>query len=166
MNIDFDQLPPDARVWVYASNRPLTEEEQQIILAEATAFTDGWTAHQVPLKASFRIVNGIFLLFGVDVGHHEVSGCGIDKSVHLVQKWEKELGLSLFNRMQLEYEQDGIIHLLAGKARLAALLAEGTINDDTLFFDKTVSTVAQLAGSFRIPLRKSWVYPQLVRQNG
>src|SRR3954469_24956806 len=101
MNIEFNLLSPDARIWIYAASKPLTQTEQQTIKADALDFTNNWTAHQVPLKASFIILNDIFLVFGVDVAHHDISGCGIDKSVHQVQKWEQQLGLSLFNRMQI-----------------------------------------------------------------
>ncbi|MES2690466.1 MAG: hypothetical protein V4658_08690 [Bacteroidota bacterium] len=162
MNIEFNLLPQDARVWVYAANRPLNESEFAAIKAEAFEFTNNWTAHQVPLKASFEIIDRVFLLFGVDVGHHEVSGCGIDKSVHLVQKWEQQFGLGLFNRMQLEYRLNGQVHL-TDKAGLANALEQNEITGETPFYNKTITTVEELKTRFIIPLKQSWAYSQLAK---
>lgn len=162
MNTEFNLLPPDARVWVYAASRPLTETEKQTISAQAFSFTEEWTAHQVPLKASFQIVDDVFLLFGVDVGHHDISGCGIDKSVHLVQKWEQELGISLFNRMQLEYRLGDTIHI-TNKTNLANALQQQAVNDQTPFYNKTITTVEELNTKFIVPLNQSWVYSQLAK---
>lgn len=162
MNIEFNLLPPDARVWVYAANRPLTETELASIKAEAFEFTNNWTAHQVPLKASFQIIEGVFILFGIDVAHHEVSGCGIDKSVHLVQQWEQQFNLGLFNRMQLEYRTNGQVHITS-KSELADALQQHVINDETPVYNKAVTTVEDLNERFLIPLKESWVYPQLAK---
>lgn len=163
MNTEFNQLPGHARVWVYASNKALNEQEQQHIMKHALEFTANWTAHQVPLKASFMIVKDVFLIFGVDTAHHDISGCGIDKSVHLVQQWEKELNLGLFNRMQLEYEADGTLYM-ADKAGVLQALESGKINDQTPFYNKTVGTVEELKTKFILPFQQSWVYSHLVKQ--
>ena len=162
MNIEFNLLPPDARVWVYAAGRPLNEAELATIKAEAFEFTNNWTAHQVPLKASFEIVDGVFLLFGVDVAHHEISGCGIDKSVHLVQKWEQLFNLGLFNRMQLEYRMNEQVYV-TNKSGLANAMQQHVVNDETPVYNKAVTTVGELRTRFLIPLKESWVYPQLAK---
>jgi hypothetical protein len=165
MNIEFNHLPASSRVWVYAASRPLTETEQELVKSQALAFTDGWTAHQVPLKASFMIVKDVFLVFGVDIAHHDISGCGIDKSVHLVQKWEQELGVSFFDRMQLEYEQNGELRL-SNKSGMQQALEQGVVNEHTPFYNKTVNTVGELNSIFIVPFKQSWVYSHLVKQAG
>lgn len=165
MNIEFNQLPASSRVWVYAAGRPLTETEQALVKSQALEFTEGWTAHQVPLKASFMIVKDVFLVFGVDIAHHDISGCGIDKSVHLVQKWEQELGIKLFDRMQLEYEHNGTLQL-SNKPGVQKALEQGLINEHTPFYNKTVNTVEELNTIFVVPFKQSWVYSHLVKQAG
>jgi hypothetical protein len=163
MKVEFSQLPDHARVWVYAATNPLSPNEKSVIQADADEFTDQWTAHQMPLKASFSILNDLFLVFAVDVAHHDISGCGIDKSVHLVQKWEQQLNIPLFNRLQLEFELNGKIEV-ATKARVAELLSNGTISAQTVFYNKAVINVGELRANFRIPFKDNWIYKQLTEQ--
>lgn len=163
MKVDFNQLPDQARVWVYAASQALTSEQRAFIQQQADSFTENWTAHQMPLKASFKIVDDVFLIIGVDVAHHDVSGCGIDKSVHLIQEWEKALGINLFNRLQVEYKQDDKIQF-GTKGKVADLLAQQTLTNQTLFYNKLVQNVAELNNNFLIPLQQMWFYPQLQKQ--
>lgn len=163
MHVEFNQLPLDARIWVYAAPTVLTDSQQELLLREGKAFAEQWTAHQQPLKASFTIVNGVFLVFGVDTAQFDVSGCGIDKSVHLVQQWEKTLGLPLFNRLQLEYLLDGVVHI-ASKTQVIEAYSAGTVNDETLFFNKSVLNVHDFNNGFTLPFTQSWIYAALHKQ--
>jgi hypothetical protein len=163
MKVEFNQLPDHARVWVYAASKPLSHNEKAMIQADADQFTEEWTAHQMPLKASFNILDDIFLVFAVDIAHHDISGCGIDKSVHLVQKWEQQLNIPLFNRLQLEFDLNGKIEV-GNKARVAELLSNGTLSTQTMFYNKVVANVGELRNNFRIALENSWVCKQLPKQ--
>lgn len=163
MKVAFNQLPNHARVWVYAASQPLTKQQVALITEQADAFAENWTAHQIPLKASFKILDDVFLIFGVDVAHHDISGCGIDKSVHLVQEWEKTLGINLFNRLQIEYKLDDKIQFVT-KGKVAEMLQQQTITTQTLFYNKLVQNVAELDSNFLVPLQQMWFYNQLVKQ--
>jgi len=164
MHVSFNQLPDEARVWIYASAAPLTQAQQNQINTQAIEFTQQWTAHQMPLKASFIIMDDVFLVFGVDVVHHDISGCGIDKSVHLVQQWEHQTGLTLFNRLQVEYKQPNGTLAITNKQGLSTALLEQQINEHTLVADKTITTMGKFREHFYIPLAQSWVYKQLMPQ--
>ncbi|MBP9187239.1 MAG: hypothetical protein KBG11_09095 [Bacteroidia bacterium] len=164
MRVEFNQLPNNARVWVYAASNTLSNSQKELIQAAADKFTEEWTAHQMPLSASFKIINDVFLVFGVDLAKHDISGCGIDKSIHLVQQWEQQLGINLFNRLQIEFEQNGNI-AFGTKGKLAELLTDGLINPQTIFYNKLVANVGELNTQFCIPLVDSWVYKQLAKQS-
>src|ERR1700674_4825280 len=68
--IPFDQLPPDARLWIFAASRRLSDEERQRVLAEADAFIEQWTAH-----ATLSYPTGVFLRFTGSLNQYE-SGAG------------------------------------------------------------------------------------------
>ena len=55
MYIDFKELPEDARVWIYQSNRSFTPEEQVQLTTQLKAYLEEWTAHGSELWASFEI---------------------------------------------------------------------------------------------------------------
>ena len=49
MYVPFDRLPDEARVWIYATNRYLSDEEVIAIERELSAFLTQWTAHKLSL---------------------------------------------------------------------------------------------------------------------
>jgi hypothetical protein len=159
MNIPFDEMPSTSRVWVYAANRKLTEAEQDEIIQRGQSFVTSWTAHQQQLKASFAILHNTFVVIAVDEQMNEVSGCGIDKSIHLMQEIDRAYNLNLFNRLQVELLLDNDV-LLTNKQKTAVMLQEGTVNDQTKVFNKTVTTKAAFDSEFLIPLGRSWIFPQ------
>lgn len=156
----FEQMPPDARVWVYAANRKLDAAEQAEITARAGVFVTGWTAHQHQLKASFAILHDVFFVLMVDENFNEVSGCGIDKSVHFMKELDQQYDLNLFNRLQIELLTDKGV-LLTGKQKLSVMLQEGEVNEQTIMFNKNVTDKHMFDTQFRLPLSKSWVYPAI-----
>jgi hypothetical protein len=100
------------------------------------------------------------MIFVVDKTLSEISGCGIDKSVHFIQDIEKKYNLDMFNRLRIELWQNNQI-VLTNKQKLSVMLQEGTVNEQTLVFNKTATTLKQFNGSFQIPLGQSWVFPSI-----
>jgi hypothetical protein len=161
MNVTFLDMPPQARLWVYAANRVLKTNEQQEIKAAAQQFINNWTAHQKELKAAFDIYEGIFLIIAVDEHFNEVSGCGIDKLVHFMQEIDKLYNLNLFNRLQIEMQlPDGTIQL-TNKQQLSVIWQNNQVNKHTLFFNKMVTNKADFDTHFKQPLSKSWVFQSI-----
>ena len=62
--IPFDQLPSDARLWIFAAERPLSTTESRRVLDETDAFIDQWAAHGVPLMAGRDLRHDQFVLVG------------------------------------------------------------------------------------------------------
>jgi hypothetical protein len=154
----FSGMAADARVWIYAANRILTQGEQDEILSKARAFTSGWTAHEQPLNAAVDILHDCFVVFMVDENFNEVSGCGIDKSVAFMKSLGQETGIDFFNRMQVELlTPKGLI--LTSKAGAKKLLEEEVIQDTTITFNKTLTHRSELDSRFMIPFSQSWSYP-------
>jgi hypothetical protein len=154
------EMHPESKVWIYAANRILTETETAEIQGAGNEFALNWTAHQQQLKAEFRILHGVFLVFTVDETQAEISGCGIDKSVHFMQDIDKKYNLDIFNRMRVELWQNNVV-ILTNKQNLSVMWQEGAVNEQTLLFNKLVTTKKQFDESFLIPLSQSWVFPSL-----
>ena len=60
--IPFDQLPSDARLWIFAAERPLSPSEKERVLEETDAFINQWMAHGVPLTAGRDLRHEQFVL--------------------------------------------------------------------------------------------------------
>ena len=66
MLVPFESLPEEARIWVYQSNRPFTEEEIQHIAKDLEAFLTQWTAHGSDLQAGYELPYNRFIVIGLD----------------------------------------------------------------------------------------------------
>src|SRR5919106_588066 len=103
--IPFEELPSDARLWIFAAERPLSTEESSQVLAETDAFIDQWAAHGVPLTAGRELRYNQFVLVGVDERAAGVSGCSIDALVRRMQQLEAILRVELVNNGPVLYRE-------------------------------------------------------------
>ncbi|MES2140066.1 MAG: ABC transporter ATPase [Bacteroidota bacterium] len=157
-------MPEDARVWVYQSNRFISNLEVDEIEKAGVQFIAEWTAHGASLKASFDILYNRFIVIAVDEKQATASGCGIDKSVHFVKKLEKQFDLRLFDRMEVAYRNGNEIktchlnNLLEELTRSGLYSEKGNKEDanEVIVFNNMVSTKKQFDTEWEINLKQSW----------
>ncbi len=145
------------RVWIYQSSRFLQADEIARIENILSEFVVQWTAHGNQLAGSFRIRYGLFLMLMVDEEKAMVTGCSIDKSVHLLKKIEQELGITWFDRMQIAYRDpnSGSINIV-GRDAFSSLVKEGGVHADTIVFNNMLTLVDELDEKWEVPLKDSW----------
>ncbi len=148
-------LAPDSRVWIYQSDRVLSDNETEQTGKLLHEFTKYWTAHNRELKAWGDVFYNRFIVLAVDNSVAPASGCSIDKSVHFLKELENHLGIALFDRLHLPFIIDGKIDRIH-KSRLREALDEGLISEDTLVFDHTVQKLQDLKECWIRPLKDSW----------
>ena len=156
MHVPFDQMPPDARLWIFAAERPLSDTEQQTLLAAVDSFLDGWAAHGAPLAAARDLRYRQFLLIAVDESSAGASGCSIDSMTRVLAALEGEMGLELVNHTPVLY-RIGADVARVDRAAFADRARRGDVSPDTLVFNNTLSRVGELqAGKWEVPARDSW----------
>jgi hypothetical protein len=151
----YQELPPHSRVWIYQSDRILSENEVADINARAEEFITNWNAHGAALSAAFTLVNNLFLIFFVDESKAKASGCSIDSSVGFIKHIEKRFNLDLFNRLNIAYEVDGELGI-AKMAEFQQLLAEGKLTEDTVVYNNLVATKEEFEKGWRTTVSSSW----------
>ena len=157
MYVAFDQLPPEARVWIYQASRPLTAPEQAAAHPHLARFAEEWTSHGRALRASAEFRHDQFLVVGLDEGAAGgASGCSIDASVRFVAQLEAALGVALLDKSRLAFGPAGQVHLLAHGA-LKAAVAAGTVAPATPYFDNTLATKGALEAHWPRPAGHTWL---------
>ena len=84
MQVDFENLPDNSRIWIYQANRKLSEEEVHSITQQTSQFLEQWTAHGSDLEAGFEVKYNRFIVIGLNQANASASGCSIDSSVHFI----------------------------------------------------------------------------------
>lgn len=157
MYVPLAHLPDHARVWLYQAERDLTTAEQATAEDHLRAFCEGWAAHGHPLRASFGVEAGRFLLLAVDETAELPSGCSIDSSVRALRELEMTLQLSLLDKSRVAFCQpDGSISTLS-RAELRPAVENGSLRPDTLIYDTTAANLRDLRAGWVRPAAQTWL---------
>ena len=154
--IAFDELPADARVWIFSAARGLTEPEQARLVAEVDAFINQWGAHATPLTAGRSLVYGQFLFIAVDQRTAGPSGCSIDALVRRMKELQAEIDVELVNHAPVLFRQGEAIARVPREA-FARLADAGEVGLETTVFNNTLTSLGEVrAGRWEVPAADSW----------
>lgn len=156
MFVLFDTLPDTARIWIYQSNRKLTEVEMDLIQKKLTAFCEQWAAHGAPIKSSIKIFHDQFIVLAADESFNAASGCSIDSTVRVFQELEAKIGCTLFDRTQIAFLENGTVKLYSQK-RLKELFSSGILNKSSLAFNNVVAVKSDIRDKWLVPVENSWM---------
>ena len=155
MLVELEAMSNDSKIWIYQSNRALTEQEILEVHSSLQKFAAEWLAHGAAVKGWAGVVGSYFLVFAADDKEHGVSGCSIDGSVRLVREWGTALGIDLFERLNLACETLQGIQVIH-RDQLQIAMAQGILSMDTPVYDNTVLSLGEWKQSWKKPLSNTW----------
>ena len=150
MFVPYTEIANTSRVWVYQSDRSLSDKEVVFIEQKLLAFCKDWKAHQAHLNSSYNVLHNRFIILLVDEQHQNTSGCSIDSSVKVIKEIEVEFGIDLFNRSQIAFEKKGEI------VTLSIPEFKKVVQTDTVVFNNLVATKADLEENWKTVASNSW----------
>ena len=156
MNVPFDNLDPESRIWIYQSDRKLNNEEQVFILNNTNRFLEAWTAHGSDLQAGVEILYDQFIVIGVNEAVNEASGCSIDKSVDFIRELDKTLNANLLERSRVALKNDTEISLV-NFSEIKDMVSEGRITPESGVFNNAIVTKKELENNWLMPADQSWI---------
>jgi hypothetical protein len=154
--VPFDTLPDSARVWVFGSDRPLSDEATEILMKAVEDHLAEWKAHGEPLTAAYEWRFGRLLVVGVDQRTAGASGCSIDGLFHVLQSIESQLGARLVGGGRVFYRDSNGEVQSVERHELKALRDSGAIRENSVVFDTSLTDLGSLREGFERPARKSW----------
>jgi len=149
MLVDFNTTADQSRIWIYAAEHKLTNDQENHILKSISDHLQNWEAHKVPLSAGVTILENRFIVVALDESENGASGCSIDTLQKLIQNLEKELSICLLNRLNVFCKiEDEILCIPSFKL-------EGIVKANTLFYDLTIQKKSELH-SYLKPISEGW----------
>ena len=149
MLVDFNTAADQSRIWIYAAEHKLTKDQENHILKVISNHLQNWEAHKVPLTAGVTILENHFIIVTLDESENEASGCSIDTLQKLIQNLEKELSVSLLNRLNVFCRIDDKIQCVP------SFKLESIAKANTLFYDLTIQNKSELH-SYLKPICEGW----------
>lgn len=152
----FDALPGDARIWIFAADRPLEPGERERITGAVDGFLETWNAHGTPLRGAREWRYDRFLLVGVDESAAPPSGCSIDALVRVFKELERELDVALLDRSPVWYRDGGRIECVS-RSEFRELASSGAVGPETVVFNGSVTRMDELReGGWELLAGESW----------
>ena len=156
----FSHLPDTARLWVYATDRRLTDVEAESLTHRLEDFLNEWQSHGRPVEGAAEVRDRRFVLLAAHLPEApagDVSGCGIDASVHVLEDFADEFELGWQSGLDVFYRApDGAVRS-ASRPAFEALAEKGSVDADTPVFERGLDSVAALReGRFEQPASQSW----------
>jgi len=149
MLVNFNTIPEESRIWIYAAEHKLTNDQESYILKSISDHLQNWEAHKVPLTAGVTILENHFIVIALDETKNGASGCSIDTLQNKIQNLEKDLSISLLNRLNVFCRIDNEIECIP------TLILADNANQDTLFYDLTIQKKSEL-DSYLKPISEGW----------
>jgi hypothetical protein len=162
MSIPFNKVPDHARVWVYQTDRNLSDAEVQYIQQTLDFQINNWAAHGAALVGAATVLYKRFVIVSVDENHNQASGCSIDASTNWLKNLGAEMNLNFFDRTVAYIQDDEIktVEIL----KIKPLVAEGILTPDTLIFNNLVPNMGEFRKAWNVSAGESWMkkYFQIV----
>ena len=149
MLVNFNTIADQSRIWIYAAEHKLTNDQENYILDHISVHLQNWEAHKVSLTAGVTILENHFIIIALDESKNGASGCSIDTLQNKIQEIEKELSISLLNRLNIFCRIEDTIKCIP-----TTKLAEHA-NKETLFYDLTIQKKSELSNWLK-PIEEGW----------
>lgn len=155
MYTPFETLPDESKIWIYQSNRKLSDAEVAEIEEDLKAFIEEWSAHGTSLEASFLLKYNRFIILAVNQEVQQATGCSIDSSVVFIQQLESKYGIDLLDKINVTYKQGEFLthKSLVDFKRMAK---EKAVSENTIVFNNLVNTIEEWKESWEVPASESW----------
>ena len=154
--VPFESLPPESRIWIFASERPLDGADAARLLAEVDAYLERWQAHGEPLRAARHFSDAHFLVIGVDPRTANASGCSIDGLFRQLQRVQDEIGARLVGGGRVFYRDPSGAPRLASREDFSLRARGGEVTPETPVFDTTLTSLGAWRAGFERPAGEAW----------
>lgn len=156
MYVPFENMPKDAKIWIYQSDRPFDKQEKIWIISKLVAFCNQWNTHGAEMPSSFDLKYNQFIVLSVDESQLGASGCSIDSSVRVLREIEVRLNINLLDSGKVAY-LDGENVRVAFLPEIKNHVVEGSLQSTSKMFNPSVNKIADLNDKWLIEADKSWL---------
>ena len=156
MYIPFEELPDTAKIWIYQSERRLTDEEVIKISELLHAYTSSWQAHGADLKASYRVMYNHFVILAVNEDANAATGCSIDDSVRAIKSIQQHIDTNLFDRLSITFkDKDGRVNIVSKKV-FREMIETDEVSENTIVFNNMITKLGEYEKNWEVTMHQSW----------
>lgn len=147
MFVSFDEMPANAKVWLYPCAENLSLDVKDAILKDIQSFVEEWLSHKRIVKGSGGILVDRIIYLSADEDDVDVSGCSIDSSVRFIKSLEEKYQIQCFDRSQMIFQNNDQVDSIDFR-KIGESLENGILHEQTKVFNIQANTVEQLQNAW------------------
>ena len=140
----FDALPDAADCWLYATDRPLTDEERHMLVELFESFQKDWSSHGRTVQGACQVLGNRLVVIAAHVTQGDISGCGIDKSLHLLQQVAESRQFNWASALNIVLKDDDGQYQVVSRTEFKEGAMAGRFDADTPVVDLSIRSLGQL----------------------
>ena len=155
MYVSFNLLPPNAKVWIYQSDRNLSNIDIELIEKEVKLFLNNWSSHNKEIESSFEIRYNRFIIIGLNENINSASGCSIDKSLNFIKDLQSLLKVNFLNRLDVAYKTGNDINSIS-LSEFQTMIREKKLSKDSIVYNNMISSKQSYINNWETTIENSW----------
>ena len=155
MFVNFDEIPEDAKVWVYPSSRKFYTNEIPEIAEKIKKFVAEWKADDESFKASYQFLYNRFIVITADDITTPLKNSDIDDSVNFILSLQETYSVALLDRMNICFKQGEFVQYKDLKD-FKKLLKNKALTGKSIIFDNLITNKQDFVNLWEIPIEESW----------
>jgi hypothetical protein len=155
MFVDFEEIPEDAKVWVYPSSRKFYPNEVEKIEEKIKTFIESWKSDNENFKASYKFLHNRFIILTADDIATPLDNSDIESSVSFILTLQETYEVGLLDRMNVCFKQGEHVQYKDLKD-FKKLLKNKALTGKSIIFDNLITTKQDFDNFWEIPIEESW----------
>jgi hypothetical protein len=138
MIISFDELSPNAKIWIFKGQRIFDLDEKVEVEKHLERFMASWLSHESNVRGAYRFFEDQFLLIGAETEEGAPSGCSTDGLVHFIKELSKSIGIDLMDNGSIFFKK-GDSFSKAAFQNISNLVQKGELKENTIVLNSQVA---------------------------
>jgi hypothetical protein len=155
MFVDFEEIPEDAKVWVYPSSRKFYPSEAETVEKKIKNFVESWKSDDEGFKASYKFLHNRFIVLTADDSAIPLDNSDIEASVSFILSLQESYEVALLDRMNICFKQGEHVQYKDLKD-FKKLLKNKALTGKSIIFDNLITTKQDFDNFWEIPIEESW----------
>ena len=154
MYLEFKNLSPKARCWIYILQSPVTKVLFKKLDFELNKVCENWVSHGKNINSNYKIIDKQFIILFAE--ENNVSGCSIDAVNNEMIQISNVLGIGLKPNSKIGIFKKDIIHFF-DKNEIIDLIQKNEFSLSNVMVNTTVRNKYEFESSWKIQIKDSWL---------
>lgn len=156
MKVSFSNIPEEAKIWVFPSNRKFYPQEVEKITKSVEAFLNNWKSDRNEVECSFLLKYDRFIIISANDTEYNLSLEAQDALTSFIIELEKQYEVVLLDKINVCYKQGDFVQYKDIVEFKKMIKAKG-VSEKTTVFNNMITVKEELRYNWEINIMDSWL---------